>query len=34
MQDDDGGGGDLHAHHPNEVNYQSIIKVINHHIEC
>ena len=32
MQDDNGGGGGLHAHHPNEVNYQSIIKVINRHM--
>ena len=30
--DDNGGGGGLHVIIPNEVNYQSIINVVNHHM--
>ena len=33
MKDDDGGGGGLNTHHTHEVNYQSIIEVIPHHID-
>ena len=32
MQDDNGGGGGLNVIIPNEVNYQSIINVVNHHM--